>query len=114
MKKPPTHVYEHPEMEEGNIKAYFLGLIFSALLTLSSYLMVVYQFLSKWPLLIAISLLATTQMVVQLIFFLHLGSEKRPKWNLMLFLFMALVVLILVFGSLWIMYNLSENVMPKM
>lgn len=104
--------FEKPELEEGTIKAYCIGFFLSIFLTMASFLLVTYQLFSKWQLLIAISTLATLQMIGQLIFFLHLGTERKPKWNLQLYLFMALVILILVFGSLWIMYNLSENVMP--
>jgi cytochrome o ubiquinol oxidase operon protein cyoD len=53
--------------------------------------------------------LALVQFVVQLIFFLHLGRESKPRWNLLIFSFMALVVFILIFGSLWIMSNLNYH-----
>jgi heme/copper-type cytochrome/quinol oxidase subunit 4 len=39
--------------------------------------------------------------------FLHLGNEAKPRLKLLVFGFMALVVMILVFGSLWIMYSLN-------
>jgi cytochrome o ubiquinol oxidase operon protein cyoD len=47
--------------------------------------------------------------MVQLVFFLHLGGEGKPRWRLTAFLFMLLVLVILVFGSLWIMYNLDYH-----
>lgn len=53
--------------------------------------------------------LAVIQLFVQIIFFLHLGKESKPRLNLMAFLFMILVVLIVVIGSLWIMQNLDYN-----
>lgn len=53
--------------------------------------------------------LAVIQLFVQIIFFLHLGKESKPRLNLMAFLFMILVVVIVVFGSLWIMQNLDYN-----
>ena len=56
-----------------------------------------------------ISLLAIAQLGVQLFFFLHLGSESKPRWNLLAFLFALLVVVIVVFGSVWIMHNLDYN-----
>jgi cytochrome o ubiquinol oxidase operon protein cyoD len=51
------------------------------------------------------------QMLVQLILFLHLSTEKRPHWNTILFLFMLLICLIVVAGSLWIMSNLDYRMM---
>lgn len=53
--------------------------------------------------------LAVIQLMVQLFFFLHLGHESKPRWNLIVFLFMLLVLGIVVFGSLWIMENLNYN-----
>ena len=49
------------------------------------------------------------QFFTQLLFFLHLGRETKPRWKLLVFLFMTMIVAILVFGSLWIMYNLNYH-----
>lgn len=56
--------------------------------------------------------LAVFQALIQLIFFLHLGIESKPRWNLMLFFFMVLVIFIVVSGSIWIMHNINYNAMP--
>jgi cytochrome o ubiquinol oxidase subunit IV len=53
--------------------------------------------------------LATAQLAVQLILFLHLGEEPSPKWNLLAFCFAVLIVGIVVGGSLWIMNHLNHN-----
>jgi cytochrome o ubiquinol oxidase operon protein cyoD len=53
--------------------------------------------------------LAVAQLLVQLVFFLHLGREPKPRQNLVVFLFMLLVIGILVIGSLWIMHNLNYH-----
>ncbi len=58
--------------------------------------------------------LALFQATVQLHYFLHLGDESKPQWNLFTFLFMLVLAFILVAGSLWIMYNLMERTMPMM
>lgn len=96
----------------GSVFPYVIGFVLSLLLTLSSYFLVTYQWLRGWNLIGTIALLGVIQMIVQLFFFLHIGEEKKPRWNLLSFLFMALVVVILVCGSLWIMYHLNTRVMP--
>lgn len=53
--------------------------------------------------------LAVLQLLVQLYFFLHLGDEKKPRWNSMALYFAVMVVAILVGGTLWIMNNLSHG-----
>ena len=52
------------------------------------------------------------QFVGQLIFFMHLGRETKPRWKLAVTLMMILVVSILVGGSLWIMSNLTYRMTP--
>ena len=57
----------------------------------------------------ALAVLAITQLLVQLIFFLHLDRESKPRWNLAALGFAAIVVVILVGGSIWIMTNLNYH-----
>jgi cytochrome o ubiquinol oxidase operon protein cyoD len=85
----------------------------SLLLTLLAYLLVTKDVVDGWVVIPAIVVLAVVQFVVQLVFFLHLGRETKPRWNLMAFLFMLLVVFIVVVGSLWIMANLDYNMMHR-
>jgi cytochrome o ubiquinol oxidase operon protein cyoD len=59
-----------------------------------------------------LSVLAIGQLLTQLIFFFHLSHEERPRLNSTSFTFMAIVVALLIGGSLWIMYNLHENMAP--
>ncbi len=57
----------------------------------------------------AFVILALAQLVVQLIFFLHIRAKREQQWNLAALAFAAIVVMILVGGTLWIMYNLQEG-----
>ena len=65
------------------------------------------EIFSGWTLVGALAALAVAQLMVQLVFFLHLGTESKPRWNLTVVLFALMVVVILVFGSLWIMKNIN-------
>lgn len=94
---------------------YVTGFVVSLLLTILAYLVVVKDIVDIRLVVPVIVILAVTQLVVQLVFFLHLGRETKPRWNMMAFLFMLLVVFIVVAGSLWIMKNLQYNMsMPDM
>lgn len=91
-------------------RPYVTGYVASTLLTLAAYVLVINKvFSSKWALFYTIITLAIIQLLVQVIFFLHLGRESKPRWQLMTFLFSAMVVLIVVLGSLWIMVNLNYH-----
>lgn len=90
------------------VSKYVTGFILSLLLTLAAYALVVGGSTHPWLLLI-LGVLAILQMIVQLVFFLHLGDEARPRQKLWSFIFMVIVLLILVVGSIWIMYNMNYN-----
>ena len=93
----------------GNIWTYLAGFIMSVALTLTAYFIVVHEVMEGWTLIFFIVELGVIQLLVQLFLFLHLGDEPKPKWNVLTFLFMLLVVGILVGGSLWIMSNLDYH-----
>ncbi len=97
------------ETGHGSTQSYTIGFISSLILTGAAYLMVVNHLFNGWGLISAIVTLAIAQLLVQLLFFLHLGRESKPRWNLSIFLFMLIVVVILVFGTLWIMKNLQYH-----
>jgi cytochrome o ubiquinol oxidase subunit IV len=103
--------------EKVHLKGYIIGFASSIILTLIAFVLVNDHISShhsqfSHKLLIPIlAVLALVQFVVQLLFFLHLGTERRPRWKQLVFWFMILVVLILVIGSLWIMQNLNYNMM---
>jgi len=99
------------DSERRSLYMYVSGFVLSISLTVMAYLMVHYQTLGKWPLVGAIATLAFIQFWVQLVFFLHLGDEAKPRWKLGVFAFMSLIVLIVVVGSLWIMNNLNYRMM---
>lgn len=102
------------EAQKGTITSNLLGFFLSLGLTLVAYYLVVSQSFTPLTLLASISGLAIVQLIVQLIFFLHLNQESSPRWNLLAFIFMFLVIFLLVGGSLWIMYHLNDRVMPTM
>jgi cytochrome o ubiquinol oxidase operon protein cyoD len=95
------------------VKSYVVGFVTSLVLTLGAYFLVTQQALSRRLLIGAVATLALAQAFVQLFFFLHLGRETKPRWKLVVLLFMLMVVAILVFGSLWIMYNLNYHMTPQ-
>ena len=99
------------DTDRGTLQMYVMGFMLSVTLTLVAYFIVVDHVLSKWPAALFIAVLAIGQFIVQLIFFLHLGREVKPRWRFGVFLFMLLIVFIVIGGSLWIMYNLNYRMM---
>ncbi len=107
--------FEETKLEyHGTLKGYLIGLLSSLLLTLASFYLVWKDMLPKKHLIWAIIGLAVIQATIQLRFFMHLGKEEKPRWETISFFFMLACVLIIVLGSLWIMYDLNMRVMDGM
>jgi cytochrome o ubiquinol oxidase operon protein cyoD len=100
------------------LASYVAGFILSILLTLASYILVQihvnfgHSVISHAVLIPAILIFAMVQLVVQLIFFLHLGSGAGAGWKLVIFISTVLLLLIIVVGSIWIMNHLNYNMTP--
>jgi cytochrome o ubiquinol oxidase operon protein cyoD len=91
--------------------SYVIGFVLSIVLTLVAYVLVINHILTGAGLIAAIIGLGIVQLFVQLYFFVHVGKKSSPRWNFIVLLFAALVVAIVIFGSLWIMNNLNYNMM---
>ncbi len=97
-----------------SLKPLVYGFIGSIVLTLITYFIATQHTLSKWTLIFIVMGMATLQAVVQLILFMHLGIESKPRWNLVFFFFTVVIMLVVLIGSIWIMYNLNYNMMLPM
>ncbi len=92
---------------DTSAKPVVIGFLLSVLCTLVAYLIVAEHLLRPW----VVAPLGFLQTLFQLVFFFHLGIERKPRWNLAMFLFMALVVVVVIGGSLWIMSDLNYRMM---
>lgn len=56
--------------------------------------------------------LAVALTLIQLLTFLNLGIETKPRWGMMTAFFTLMVIVIIFGGSLWIMKTVNYNLMP--
>ena len=54
------------------------------------------------------------QIVVHMIYFLHMNAKSEGGWNMLSLMFTLVLVVITLSGSLWVMYHLNTNMMPHM
>ena len=96
----------------SGIRGYLIGLVLATALTVVSF--VVARTTLVWPpsIPIALTVLAIAQMGVHLVFFLHLTSGPDNLNNVLALAFGLLIVMLVVFGSLWIMGHLAAHEMP--
>lgn len=106
-----AHACNSTGAAHGSCKSYLIGFALSIVLTLIPFLLVMHGTLPKATILLLISVAALVQILVQLVIFLHLDTSSSQRWNLLAFALTALITLLLVGGSLWIMHNLNERMM---
>jgi cytochrome o ubiquinol oxidase operon protein cyoD len=96
----------------GSVTSYAVGLGLSLLLTFASFGAVMSGLLPSELRLPAIVLLCVLQLLVQLVYFLHMGSAADQRENTAIFVCTGVLIAILVAGSLWVMHNANVNMMP--
>ncbi|PWF24633.1 cytochrome o ubiquinol oxidase subunit IV [Corticimicrobacter populi] len=107
-----SHEHTTPAGEShGSTKSYIVGFILSAVLTLIPFGLVMYGVLPKPVTLLLIVAFAVIQIVVQLVYFLHMNRHSESGWNLMSFIFTVVIVVIVVVLSIWIIWNMHYNMM---
>jgi cytochrome o ubiquinol oxidase operon protein cyoD len=104
------------DMEAGTssgLTIYTIGLVLAFVLTAASFWVANTSLL--WPpgVPLGLAVLAIAQMGVHLVFFLHITSGPDNTNNVLALAFGVLIVVIVVIGSLWIMFNLNDNMMPS-
>jgi cytochrome o ubiquinol oxidase subunit IV len=94
------------------VRSYLIGFALATLLTGVSFYLARSTLVWEPSIPIALSVLAIAQMGVHLVFFLHITAGPDSVNNIMALAFGLLVVMLLVFGSLWIMFNLNHSMLP--
>ena len=56
---------------------------------------------------------AALQMIVHMIYFLHLNSKAEGGWTMLATVFTIAVGVIMLAGSIWVMYHMNKNMMPS-
>ncbi len=100
---------EHPKGQH-KLKMYLVGFVLSIILTLIAFVIVEKQLLSEYFRYLSVGLLAFIQAFIQVFYFVRSNTSRADGvWNVLAFLFSIFVIIILVGGSMWIMYNLNYN-----
>ena len=94
------------------VRGYLIGLVLAAGLTAASFYVCFSGLIYGPAIPAALVALAVAQMGVHLVFFLHITAGSESVNNLMALAFGLLIVMLLVFGSLWIMTHLNHNMLP--
>ena len=107
------NAHGHTAESHGTFKSYMVGFILSVILTLIPFGLVMYPTLPKSITLMIVLAFAVIQVLVHLVYFLHLDRSKEQRENVIAFVFAGLVIVLLVGLSLWIMFSIHTYMMAK-
>lgn len=96
-----------------SVKGYAIGFILSVILTVIPFWLVMGGVLST-PAATAFAVMAlgAVQIVVHMIYFLHMDTKSQGGWTAMALIFTVIIIVITLVGSLWVMHHLNVNMMP--
>jgi cytochrome o ubiquinol oxidase operon protein cyoD len=110
--------HDHADYGDGNrgghgsLRDYVIGFTLSVVLTAIPFWLVMARPLADGPTAAIILAFAAVQMVVHVIYFLHMNGRHEGGWTMMAMIFTVIIVVIMLTGSLWVMYHLNHNMMP--
>jgi cytochrome o ubiquinol oxidase subunit IV len=101
------------EDASSGLLVYTIGLILAVILTITSFWAANTTLLWAPGIPLGLAVLAIAQMGVHLVFFLHITTGPDNTNNVLALAFGVFIVVLVVAGSLWIMTNLNDNMMPS-
>ena len=97
----------------GSLRDYLTGFFLSVVLTaIPFWLVMTGAMADKNAAALTVMAFAAVQIVVHMIYFLHMNSRSEGGWTMMALIFTIVLVVIVLSGSLWVMYHLNTNMMP--
>jgi cytochrome o ubiquinol oxidase subunit IV len=96
----------------SNVAIHTIGLVLAVALTAISFWVANTSLLWAPGVLLGLAVLAIAQMGVHLVFFLHITTGPDSTNNVLALALGILIVILVAAGSIWIMANLNENMMP--
>ena len=107
-----SHSHDHAA-SHGSVSSYLTGFVLSVILTVIPFWLVMGEVLESrvWTVAL-IMLFGAVQIVVHMVYFLHMNRKSEGGWILSSLLFTGIIIVIALAGSLWVMHHLNTNMMP--
>ncbi|MDP9933214.1 cytochrome o ubiquinol oxidase operon protein cyoD [Variovorax paradoxus] len=100
-------------VSHSTFKGYMTGFVLAVILTAIPFWLVMGKVLvSTHTTSLVILGFAAVQIVVHMIYFLHMDAKSESGWNMLALIFTIVLVVITLAGSLWVMYHMNTNMMP--
>jgi cytochrome o ubiquinol oxidase operon protein cyoD len=95
----------------GSSRSYTIGFILSVVLTVVPFAMTMYPSLPRSTTAWLVIITGVVQIFIHLKYFLHLDTAAEQRWNLVALIFSAIIILLLVGLSIWIMSSIHHNML---
>lgn len=112
------HGHGHDDHHEdvgyhATVGGYAIGFVLSVILTAIPFWLVMNKVIASPAVTAAVILgFAAVQVVVHVVYFLHLDAKSEQGWNMLATIFTVVLLVILIAGSIWVMHNMNAHMMP--
>ena len=105
----------HSGMPHGTLRSYAIGFVLAVILTVIPFAIVMGGGLGSRQLALFVVIgCAIAQIIVHMVYFLHMNGKSEGGWQMTAAVFTAIVLFISILGTMWVMYNMDLNMMPGM
>jgi len=99
--------------EHGTLNGYMTGFGLAVVLTAIPFWLVMGKVIANPQITVLLVMgFAVVQIVVHMIYFLHMNTRSEGGWTMLALIFTLVLVAITLSGSLWVMFHLNANMMP--
>ncbi|WP_340650112.1 cytochrome o ubiquinol oxidase subunit IV [Pseudoxanthomonas winnipegensis] len=106
-----SHDHAHEAAAHGSVKSYLIGFVWAVILTVIPFGLAMSGFFPAGVTAAIAALCAAVQIVVHLVYFLHMDLTPAQRSNAMVFISTVVVIGIVIVGSLWVLHNMNANMM---
>ena len=116
-----THAHAHghdghhhdDDGPHSSLKEYAIGFVLSVILTAIPFWLVMANVITNRTVaVVVLGALAVVQILVHMVYFLHMNGKIEGGWTLLSTLFTIVFVAIAIAGTLWVMFHMNTNMMP--
>ena len=116
---PHDHGHAHDQHgaqgPQSTLRGYLTGFVLAVILTAIAFSLVMGKVIANSSTTGFVLLgLAAVQIVVHVVYFLHMNTKTEQGWSMLALLFTFMLLAIMLSGSIWVMYHLNHNMMPGM
>ena len=110
-----AHDDHHGNTEpHSTFSGYMTGFVLSIILTAIPFWLVMAKVIAdRNTAVLVLGAFAVVQIVVHMVYFLHMNGKVEGGWTLLSTIFTVVFVAIAIAGTLWVMFHMNTNMIPE-